>query len=105
MSLPPYRAPSKQKGGDHMANATAAAAPPVFRSPEGEAAFMAAYDAVLANWPVAYESLSIPTRLGRTHVIASGPASAPPVILLHSLAASAAVWQPNVAALSPHFRV
>jgi len=78
--------------------------PPVFRSNEGEARFMAAYDAVLKEWPVEYQSLNIPTSLGTTHVIASGPLNAPAVVLLPSMAATATLWQPNVAALSRHFR-
>lgn len=77
---------------------------PVFRSSEGEARFMAAYDAVLKEWPVGHESLHVPTRLGTTHVIASGPPDAPAVLLLPSMAATATVWQPNVAALSKYFR-
>jgi len=82
----------------------ASSAPPVFRSSEGEARFMAAYDAVLKEWPVEFQSLHIPTRLGSTHVIASGPPNAPALLLLPSMAATATLWQPNVAALSRHFR-
>jgi pimeloyl-ACP methyl ester carboxylesterase len=77
---------------------------PLFLSEESKARYMAAYDAVLAEWPVPYESLTLPTRLGTTHVIASGPADAPPLILLHSFAGSATVWRANVAGLSRHFR-
>jgi len=79
--------------------------PPVFPSAEGEVRFMAAYDAILADWPVPHESLMLPTRLGKTHVIASGPKDAPAIFLLPSLAATATLWRPNVAALSEHFRV
>ena len=78
---------------------------PRFKSDESRARYLAAYDAALRDWPVAYEELDIPTRLGPTHVIASGPTDATPLVLLHSLAASATVWRPNVAALSQHFRV
>jgi pimeloyl-ACP methyl ester carboxylesterase len=78
--------------------------PPVFRSIEGESRFMAAYDAVLKEWPVEYQSLHVPTHLGTTHVIASGPLDAPPVLLLPSMAATATLWQPNVGALSRYFR-
>jgi len=78
--------------------------PPVFRSSEGEARFMAAYDAVLREWPVEYHSIYVATRLGATHVIASGPLNGPPVLLLPSMAATATLWQPNVAALSRYFR-
>ena len=37
-------------------------------------------------------------------MIASGPKDAPPLLLLHSLAATATVWRPNVGALSEHYR-
>jgi pimeloyl-ACP methyl ester carboxylesterase len=76
-----------------------------FRTEAAEARYMAAYDAVLAEWPVAYEEITVPTRLGPTHVIASGPGDAPPLVLLHAAMATATVWRPNVEALSGHFRV
>jgi pimeloyl-ACP methyl ester carboxylesterase len=76
-----------------------------FKTEAAEARYMAAYDAVLAKWPVAYEEITVPTRLGATHVIASGPADAPPLVLLHAMMATATVWRPNVEALSEHFRV
>jgi pimeloyl-ACP methyl ester carboxylesterase len=77
---------------------------PLFKSREGEARFMDAYDAVLRAWPVPYQELDLPTRLGRTHVIASGAPSAPPLLLLPSMAGTATLWRPNMAALSPHYR-
>jgi pimeloyl-ACP methyl ester carboxylesterase len=80
-------------------------APRVFRSPEGEARFMQAYDAVVKDWPVAYQELDLPTRFGRTHVIASGRPDASALVLLPSLAATATLWYPNVATLSRHYRV
>lgn len=83
----------------------AKAIPEIFKSDEGRERYLAAYDAVLREWPVPFEELDITTPLGLTHVIASGPRDAPPVLLLPSLAASAMLWQPNVAALSAHFRV
>jgi len=76
-----------------------------FRSDEGRARYLAAYDAVLREWPVSFEELDLPTRFGTTHVIASGPRDAPPLVLLPSLAASATLWRPNVAALGEHYRV
>jgi pimeloyl-ACP methyl ester carboxylesterase len=76
-----------------------------FKTEAAAARYMAAYDAVLAKWPVACEEITVPTRLGATHVIASGPADAPPLVLLHAAMATATVWRPNVEALSEHFRV
>lgn len=83
---------------------TASAALPVFKTREGERRYMEAYDAVLREWPVAYQELDLPTRLGTTHVIASGPAEAPALVLLPSMAGSATLWRPNVAALSEAYR-
>lgn len=77
---------------------------PVFKSAEGEARFMHAYDAVVREWPVACQELDLPTRLGTTHVIASGRAGAPALVLLPSMAGTATLWRPNVAALSEHYR-
>jgi pimeloyl-ACP methyl ester carboxylesterase len=47
----------------------------------------------------------VPTRLGAVHVVASGPAGAPPIVLLHAFFATALAWMPNVAALSAEHRV
>jgi pimeloyl-ACP methyl ester carboxylesterase len=77
---------------------------PAFKSDAARARYLAAYDAVLAEWPVAYEEIDVPTRLGSTHVVVSGPADAPPVLLLPSFAGTATVWRLNVAGLSQHFR-
>ena len=77
---------------------------PRFKTEECRARYVAAYDAVLQHWPVPYEELDLPTRFGSTHVIASGPADAPPVVLLPSLAGTATVWRANAAALSGSFR-
>jgi pimeloyl-ACP methyl ester carboxylesterase len=76
----------------------------VFRSPEGEAQYNAAYDAVLNRWPVRYEELHIPTRFGDTHVTASGPKDAPPLVLLHPSGGGAAIWYRNVGPLSQCYR-
>lgn len=78
---------------------------PLFKTPEGQARFIAAYDAALRQWPAPFEEADIPTRLGQTHIISSGPKDAPPVVLLHSMAGTALLWRPNVATLSQHFRV
>src|ERR1700761_9521101 len=77
----------------------------VFKTCEGEPRYLEASGAALAEGPVAYEELDVHTRLGVTHMIASGPADGPVVLLLPSLAASALLWAPNVAALSRTHRV
>ena len=57
--------------------------PSAFKSPEGQAEFMAAYEATLKLWPVPYEPMDITGRYGRTHLVASGPKDAPTLVLLH----------------------
>lgn len=75
------------------------------RTPEVAARYLTAYDKLLQKWPIPFESTTIPTRFGSTHVIVSGPVDAPPLVLLHGLQATALVWRPNVVSLSRHFRV
>jgi pimeloyl-ACP methyl ester carboxylesterase len=76
-----------------------------FKTPQGEAAFRAAYDAAMKLWPVPYEEVEVPSRFGLTHVIVSGPADAPPLVLLHGYMATSAMWAPNVADFSTAYRV
>ncbi len=77
----------------------------MFKTPEGERAFLAVYDAVMKRWPVPYEEVDVPGRFGSTHVIVSGPRQAPPLVLLHGYAATSAMWAPNVADLAQDHRV
>lgn len=76
----------------------------MFKTPAGEAAFMACYDAALAAWPIPYQVQHLPTRFGLTHVIAGGPADGPALVLLHASGTSSTVWIRNVAALSQRYR-
>lgn len=77
----------------------------IFRTPEGEQAYRAAYDAVLAKWPVPCESIFVPTRYGETHIVASGAKENPPLILLHAAGTTAMSWYRNVEGLSKSMRV
>lgn len=76
-----------------------------FKTPEGEATFLAAYDAALKLWPVPYDETEVPGRFGITHVIVSGPKNAPPLVLLHGYMATSIMWAPNIADLSRYYRV
>src|SRR4030066_36331 len=76
-----------------------------YKSQAGESEIMALYDAVLARWPVPYETYNLTTRHGRTFVIASGEKSAPPLILLHGAASNAVSWVGEVPEYSACFRV
>ena len=76
-----------------------------FKTPEGETAYLAAYEAVMDLWPVPYEKIEIPTRFGMTHVVTSGPKDAPPLVLLHGYFGTLTMWSPNVADFSKDYRV
>lgn len=76
-----------------------------FKTSEGQAAFLAAYDAAMKLWPVPYEEMDIPTQFGMTHVVVSGPTEAPPLVLLHGYWATATMWASNIADFSRDYRV
>lgn len=73
---------------------------PIFPSPAAEEAYFSAYADSLTLWPVEVERFDVPGRFGSTHVIASGPADAPPMILLHGMGVSSTSWYPNIEALT-----
>ena len=54
----------------------------IYRTPQGEAEIRALYDEALAGLGPGYESLSVRTRLGDTHVLAIGPEDASPLLFL-----------------------
>ena len=76
----------------------------IYKSSAGYTALMAFYDASLASWPVAHECLAVRTRHGETHLIASGPADAPPLVLMRGAAGNALLWAPAIAYLSRDLR-
>ena len=76
-----------------------------FKSSVGEAAYLSAYAAAMQLWPVPCEELEISSRFGVTHVVASGPKNAPPLVLLHGYWATLTMWTPNISALSKNYCV
>ncbi|MGG4035504.1 hypothetical protein ABEV74_17585, partial [Paenibacillus cisolokensis] len=73
----------------------------MFKSRELEQNYMEAYAKTLSLWPVPYESLYVDTEYGKTHVIASGPNTGEPLVLLNGFGFSATMWYPNI---EPKFR-
>ncbi|GII58706.1 carboxylesterase [Planotetraspora thailandica] len=71
--------------------------------PSGE--YVAAYDAVMAQWPVSVEPVDVPSPYGTTHVNVCGPRDSRPLVLLHGGGATSAVWFANVGRLSLAHRV
>ena len=79
--------------------------PSAFKTAEGEAKFLAAYDHEMKLWPVPYEEVDVRSRFGTTHVVICGPMTAPPLVLLHGYMATLTMWWPNIAAFSKEYRV
>lgn len=75
-----------------------------FRGPLEQAQFIAKYESCMRNWPVSYDEQDVATTFGQTHIFASGPPSAPPLVLLHGAGATSAMWSPIIAALSASYR-
>ncbi|MBL8100772.1 MAG: alpha/beta hydrolase [Anaerolineales bacterium] len=77
----------------------------MFKTPEGQARYFAAYDETLALWNVPIEAIEIETRFGTTHVNVCGSKDAPPLVLLPGAAISSTMWYPNAKALSTDYRL
>lgn len=78
---------------------------PVFRSDADAVEVMREYRAVLDHWPVPRKEIELPTSQGTTFVLACGPETAPPVVLLHGAQANSAAWLPDIALWSNRFRL
>jgi pimeloyl-ACP methyl ester carboxylesterase len=79
--------------------------PSAFKTAEGEAKFLAAYDHEMKVWPVPYDEVDVRSRCGTTHVVICGAQTAPPLVLLHGYMATLTMWWPNIAAFSKDYRV
>ncbi|MFE2413763.1 alpha/beta fold hydrolase [Kitasatospora sp. NPDC059408] len=71
-------------------SATAPASPSA--SAARTAPFFAAYDALLARWPLPVEPVDVRTAHGTTRVNACGPRDGRPLVLLHGGGATSAMW-------------
>jgi pimeloyl-ACP methyl ester carboxylesterase len=67
--------------------------------------YIAAYDALLARWPVPVTALDVPGEFGTTRVNVSGPEDAPPLVLVHGGRTASPGWFANAAELSREHRV
>jgi len=79
--------------------------PSAFKTPEGEAAYLAAYDDAMRSWPVPFVEVTLHSGFGATHVVVCGPEDAPPLVLLHGYMATSTMWSPNIADFSRDYRV
>src|SRR4051794_38281351 len=70
-----------------------------------QAEYIAAYDAVLAEWPVDVESVDLKSAWGTTHVQVCGPRDGAPLVLLHGRGATSTAWFANAGELSRAHRM
>src|SRR3954468_708865 len=85
--------------------ASTPAAVPAGAAWAGQAEYFAAYDAVLARWPVAIDAVDVSSPYGTTRVHICGPRDGEPLILLSGGGATSTVWFANVGELSRAHRV
>lgn len=78
---------------------------PIFRTPDGRAKYLAAYEAMFSLWKVPYDSIDVKTRFGSTHINISGPSDGQPLVLLHGAGLSSTAWFANIAGLCARHRV
>ncbi|MFE5477552.1 alpha/beta fold hydrolase [Nocardia sp. NPDC056541] len=77
----------------------------IYKTDEGRRLVEQRYREHLDAWPVPREELRIDTGIGETFVVASGPADAPPLVVLHGSGANASTWRADIADWSRSFRV
>ncbi|MFY0572839.1 alpha/beta fold hydrolase [Archangium lansingense] len=79
--------------------------PSPFRSEAARSRYLAAYDGWSQQWPGPADTRLVQTSYGATFVRGSGPADAPPLVLLPGAGATSLMWAPNVPALAVQHRV
>jgi len=77
----------------------------IYRSEAGARLLRENHLKALEQWPVENDQLRVPTPEGETFVVASGPAGAPPLVLLHGSGANSTQWISRIPDLTARFRV
>ena len=70
--------------------------PAIYKSKAGYEAIMALYDSALAHAPVQYETATVKTRYGHTHVLMGGPVNGQSIVVFHG-------WNGNAAGVGSEF--
>ncbi len=76
-----------------------------YKSIQAKEHYLDYYDNRARVWPVPVDTLTVKTGYGNTFVRVSGPADAPPLVLLPSTSATSLLWIPNISGLSQYFRI
>ncbi len=77
----------------------------MFKNSQQEREFLASYHEVLDLWGSPLESVYVPTKLGKTHVIVSGKEDGIPLLLMPGAGDSAAMWYSNARDLGADYRL
>lgn len=75
-----------------------------FASKEARERYLAHYDAMERSWPIDFETRTVRTDHGETFLRISGPADAPPLVLLPGGLSTSLVWKRLIEPLSTRFR-
>jgi pimeloyl-ACP methyl ester carboxylesterase len=75
-----------------------------FRSAKANAQYLAYEDTMVKSWPLASEERLVQTSFGKTFMRISGPAGAPPLVLVPGGGANSLIWHANIQALSQDYR-
>ena len=76
-----------------------------FRSADARAAYCKLYDAAVAASTMPVTESDIETSFGRTHVLAGGDASKPPLVAMHAMQLGSTSWFPLLPTLAAAHRV
>jgi pimeloyl-ACP methyl ester carboxylesterase len=89
-----------------MATPEAPPAPvPIFVTEENRTRMLAMYQRALGLRPAPFEERLVPTRYGKTYVVAGGDPASAPLLLLHPMGGEASMWPPTfLAALHARHR-
>lgn len=77
----------------------------IFRTAEGYKAFQRWYDQSLETLQVPFDSQTVDTPFGRTHMLVLGPQDAPPLVMVQGYGGSAPLWHKQFPDLIDHFRI
>lgn len=77
----------------------------IYKTPEGERDFQAWYDSALNDLDIEFESRTIQTSFGKTHMLVAGDEAAPPLVLVQGYGGSAPLWHKQYADLVRQHRV
>lgn len=75
-----------------------------FRSEKAKAQYLAFENQMAKSWPLPSEEKTVETSFGKTFMRISGPADAPPLVLLPGGGCNSLIWHANISSLSKSYR-